>query len=187
MSEPATPVPSAVRPRGKYREPRNKEGKGGKPSKLTPKFIARVKALAARGLNQHQIAIALGVGESTMSIWKRGRNDAEVKFSKAIKAGEVAGIERRLKRLEEAGKRGSWQADAWTLERRYPDQFARRDNVRLGDPDGAALKPATTVVAPQVVFVLPKKDELREAQDAGAVVEANGHAGLLGVGKEPEP
>jgi|GEM_PF-1502483 len=128
-----------------------------RPTKLTPSFLKQVEELAALGMNQRQIADVLSVGEMTMSMWKRERNDLEVKFVKALKKGEAAGIRRRLRRIELAGEKGSWQADAWTLERRHPDQFAKRDNVRVGDPDGKPLAPV--VVAPTVTFVQPSKEE----------------------------
>lgn len=96
--------------------------KQGRPIKHTPKMIRRVSELAALGMTQRQICTIVNVNECTLSTWKT----TFPKINKAIEKGTALGIERRLKRIEKAGKRGSWQADAWQLERRNPDQFAKR-------------------------------------------------------------
>lgn len=165
--------------------PKGNPNRGGSPRKLTPHFIARVKSLSAKGLNQHQIATALNVGDSTFSIWKRGRNTNEQKFLKALKAGEVQGLERRLTRIEKHAAK-SPQPDMWWIERKFPDQWGRRDQVRLGDPDGNPLKSSMTVIAPQVVFVLPGKDARPELEVTDVKEVTNGNGGLC-VEKDAAP
>jgi hypothetical protein len=83
-----------------------------------------------------------------------------------------------MKRIEKAGMKGSWQADAWLLERRNPEQFARRDMVRVSDADGNALPAATTtVIAPTVVFVQPGKEEMTNITDVQQITNGNGNGG----------
>jgi len=142
--------------------PKKRKGKGGNKSLLTPTFIKRVEQLAAQGMTQRQIATILNVNACTISSWKSREGKLEDKFRKAIEKGEALGIARRMARIEKAGKKGSWQADAWALERRNPEQFARRDSVRVSDADGNPVA-GTTVIAPTVVFIQPRKEELTEA------------------------
>ena len=43
---------------------------------------------------------------------------------------------RRLARIEKVAEEGNWQADAWVLERKYPDKFGRRDRINVNlDPN----------------------------------------------------
>lgn len=127
----------------------------GRPRKLTPRLIRRVEQLAAKGLTQRQIGVILNIHEVTLIRWKGGAGDLNISFCKAIEKGQAEGIRRRLDRIEKAAKAGNWAADAWTLERRYPEQFARRDKLALSDPDGKPVA-GTTVIAPSVVFVMPE-------------------------------
>jgi hypothetical protein len=46
-----------------------------------------------------------------------------------------------LKNLQSAASNGQWQASAWILERRFPDEFGRKDKVALSG--GFASKPDT--------------------------------------------
>jgi len=156
-------------------KPKRRKGRkrGGNKSKITGVFLRRVEKLAALGLNQRQIASILNVGACTISIWKSSDGELETKFQKALEKGNSRGIERRLARIESAGKAGSWQADAWTLERRNPEQFGRRDAVRLSDADGKPL-PGTTVIAPTVVFVQPEKRALDDVFDLPPKLVTNG-------------
>lgn len=149
-----------------------RKSRAGNKSKLTAAFIGSVQKLAAQGLNQRQIATILNVGVSTISIWKSKKGGLEAKFQNALQKGEAEGIRRRLARIEKAGIKGSWQADAWLLERRNPDQFGRNDRMRVSDVDGNPIA-GTTVIAPTVVFIQPKKDELSEPIEVGQI--ENGH------------
>lgn len=151
-----------------------RKSKAGNKSLLTPKFIRQTERLAALGMTQRQIATILGVNACTISIWKAKDGKLEEKFQKALERGEARGVERRLRRIERAGNNGSWQADAWTLERRQPEQFGRRDSVRVSDPDGKPMS-GTTVIAPTVVFIQPKKEELMDAAiDIPKLANGNG-------------
>lgn len=155
-------------------QPKRRKKKAGNRSLITPNLLKLTKELAAQGLTQRQIADVIGIDACTISIWKSKDGKLEEKFQKALKQGQAMGVLRRLKRIEAAGKAGSWQADAWKLERLNPDQFARRDNVRLADADGNKIESAPTVIAPTVVFVQPEKQPIPAAIDVPAT-NGNGH------------
>lgn len=112
------------------------KNKGGRPSGLTPAVLLRVMALAARGLNQTQICKIVKVRPGTMIDWKR----TNPKLTEAIEKGQAIGIARRLARIEKAAKAGSWQADAWYLERVHWQQFGRRDRAEISGPGGGPVE-----------------------------------------------
>lgn len=138
-----------------------RHGKPGNKSLLTPKFIKQVEQLAAQGLTQRQIATILNINSCTISGWKSKGTALSDKFVKALERGEARGVQRRLKVIDKAMNK-SWQAAAWMLERRNPNEFARKDNLAVSDPDGKPLAGGTTVIAPTVVFIQPKKEDLTE-------------------------
>lgn len=80
-----------------------------------------------------------GINSSTFRSW-RGKAEEGVEpyksFWAEVTKAEAEGIIRRMARIEKAGLEGNWQADAWVLERKYPDKFGRRDRVQIsGDPN----------------------------------------------------
>jgi hypothetical protein len=76
-----------------------------------------------------------GVDESTLHRWlKRGRrkrkgsyHDLAVAFDKAVADSEVLGVAR----ITKAANDGSWQASAWLLERRFPENWGRRERHEI--------------------------------------------------------
>ena len=57
-------------------------------------------------------------------------------FWKEVQLAESEAIMRRLARIEKVAEEGNWQADAWVLERKYPDKFGRRDRINVNlDPN----------------------------------------------------
>jgi transcriptional regulator with XRE-family HTH domain len=164
---------------------RKRKGRGGRDSKITSDLLKRVREMASNNMNQRQIASILGVSACTLSIWKSREGKLEEKFRKAIEQGYADGLNRRLKRIEKAGKKGNVSADQWMVERMAPEQFGRTQQIRIGNPDGSAMESAPTVIAPTVVFVQPAKQQL------GPVIEVetnqlnggNGHGLPEGNGK----
>jgi hypothetical protein len=104
-----------------------------------------VREWVARGENRHH---------------SRPSNQVYATFASDIKKALAMDEARRLLRINQAGQGGAilsertvthpdgrverevkhaapqWQADAWHLERRYPEQYARRDRLALTDPTG---------------------------------------------------
>lgn len=100
----------------------------GQPPKLTSKVqTAIVKALAA-GVPRRFAALAADVSERTLYNWlARGRRESRgtyFQFLQAVKKAEAEAVAARVARIARAAGKGSWQADAWWLERRHPEDFA---------------------------------------------------------------
>lgn len=97
----------------------------------------------ASGMYVNLACQSVGIGTSTLSIWKQKGQQGIKPYDqvwKRIQIAEAKAIERRIKRIEEAGENGSWQADAWYLERRYPHLFGKRDTVAIENQDNPKVR-----------------------------------------------
>jgi len=109
-----------------------KKGVSGRKTKLTPEVQKRIVESVRLGAPYCLAAQSGGIGESTLYDWmergekgeRREQKDIYVEFAKAIKEAESACFNAMLGRIQLAAST-SWQAAAWLLERRYPQQFAR--------------------------------------------------------------
>lgn len=80
-------------------------------------------------------AQASGICEDTYYNWmQRGEEEKTgpyAEFLEYIKECQAAGVEANLKLIKRASNAGSWQASAWILERRYPEEFGRREKIDM--------------------------------------------------------
>ncbi len=63
-----------------------------------------------------------------------GDPDLFSELLEAVERGEADAHARNLLVIQTAGNAGTWQASAWFLERRYPEQYARR-TLELSGPN----------------------------------------------------
>lgn len=126
--------------------------KTGRPSKFAPEAAAAVLTHVRQGSHRHIAANAAGVGRSTFMRWMaRGKKERRGQFRDfwdAIKKAEAEMVVDCLGRIQAAGTGGAllsrtsvtnsqgvttvvekfaqpiWQASAWFLERRHPDDYA---------------------------------------------------------------
>jgi len=121
----------------------------GAKGKLTKELIEKAADIIARG-NYHKVAIdVLGIDKGTWYEWMRqgeidankGVNSLKAEFFNSIKKAEADAIDRNLTIIQRAADGGNWQASAWFLERKYPEQWGKRDNVNLTtDKDGFRIE-----------------------------------------------
>jgi hypothetical protein len=67
--------------------------------------------------------IARGCGFSTQGLLNYRR--ANPRFEAALERAVVAGVDRRLRKIEEASETADWRAAAWLLEHCQPEHFAK--------------------------------------------------------------
>lgn len=60
-------------------------------------------------------------------------------FAAAVEKAIGQGVVINLAEIRKAAKRGSWQAAAWLLERRFPKDFGRRTQIEPVNADGETL------------------------------------------------
>jgi transposase len=112
--------------------------KRGKPTKLNLKLQEAICKHIASGMYPSKAAILEGLGERTYYTWmQRGREEKQGKykhFQQAVKKAESVAETVYLEQIRKAStgeETGNpvWQAAAWYLERRYPDEWGRRERV----------------------------------------------------------
>jgi transposase len=131
----------------------------GKKSKVENKKL--VDALCQnimKGMPYRHACAAAGISYSTYRDWIR-RGEAEmqrvdenpkasirkdeakyVDFVQSIREAEAVGMKQNLDRIADASKNGAWQASAWLLERRYPDEFGRKEKLDMKAEHSRGIK-----------------------------------------------
>jgi len=92
---------------------------------LTPATTKIILAGIKAGLPVKMAAWKAGLTEHAVYKWNReakkdGASEEHVKFFKQYQIALVSAFETRMKRIAKHGKR-DWKADAWWIERMYPD------------------------------------------------------------------
>lgn len=98
--------------------PKKAPKRNGRPSKLTPTVMAKLKEAFALGLTDDQAASVVNVSDVTLTMWKRNPS-----FLAEIQGAINERLMLRLRRIE-AGDNG-WQGCGWLLERLLPRQWAK--------------------------------------------------------------
>lgn len=92
--------------------------------KYSPEMTQRICELLQAGNTQKTSAIASGISEETFYTWMKEKPE----FSESVKKAEEAAVARNVAIINKAASK-SWQAAAWWLERRRPDDFRVRNDV----------------------------------------------------------
>lgn len=124
----------------------------GRPTKLTPKVQERIGKAIEDGLPYETAARLAGVSYDSFNRWL---HDGEAgiepycKFYKHIKECEAKGEEELLNRIKETGASGkAWQANAWILERRYPERYAKSEKLQVDQKTELKAQGGITIYVP---------------------------------------
>lgn len=105
-------------------------------SKLTPEVQERIVQAISMGATYELASQFGGIHYDTFNEWMKGKPD----FSEAVKAAEGRAVVGWLAKIEKAASDGNWQAAAWKLERRYPENYGRTDHRLKIDVDTKQLE-----------------------------------------------
>ncbi len=110
-------------------------------SKLTSELIKEAYKLVAAGNYIKDVYPILGIDESTWYRWlsegEKAKSGLKREFYETIKKAEKDAIARNVALIQRAAQDGNWQAAAWWLERKYFEDWGRKDKVDLSaDKDG---------------------------------------------------
>lgn len=109
------------------------DGKPGRPRVITDQVQEAILRTIRLGLHPDRAAMAHGISASTM----RGFRRRHPEFSRLIKEAEAAAEEGFLSRLLMHTEK-QWTACAWILERRWPERWAKRDQIEVSTKGEAA-------------------------------------------------
>ncbi len=82
-------------------------------------------------------------------------------FSEAIKKAEIKNKQRSAALIQKAAET-TWQAAAWWLERKYPDEFGARQRLDHAGHDGGPLYPKELTDARNLETVLLTYERVRK-------------------------
>jgi hypothetical protein len=98
-------------------------------NKATPKTIKIILDAIRSGASQRDASALAGISEDTLSLWKRQDSD----FSEQMRQKEIGFKTDQVKIIQKAAQR-SWQAAAWLLERKYPNEYTNRVRIEQSEP-----------------------------------------------------
>lgn len=114
----------------------------GRPTKLDEEMQLRILT-AVRAGNYPSVAIKMaGLSHTAFASYKERGEAGQEPFASFIEALEKARAEGEtalVARIARAGHQGSWQANAWILERQYPDRWGRRERHEHTGRDGGPI------------------------------------------------
>ena len=90
-------------------------------SKFTPETVQRAVQAIEMGATYELAAGFAGISYETFNTWRQTKPE----FSEAIKSAEGRASVKWLAKIEQAASDGTWQAAAWKLERRYPNEYGK--------------------------------------------------------------
>jgi hypothetical protein len=107
----------------------------GRKSILNLKLQREIGKNIKLGMPLKFAAEAAGITETTFYNWMaRGEKEKKgqfFEFFEYIKQCQSTAVQLHLKLITKAATKGNWQASAWILERRHPEEFGRRDNLNI--------------------------------------------------------
>lgn len=106
--------------------PRKKHA-GGRPTKYVPEVIEKILNAIAVGAPFSHACNYAGISFETFNEWRKDKSE----FSEQVKNAEGKAVVGWLARIEQAAKDGNWTAAAWKLERRFPEDFGKRDKIQV--------------------------------------------------------
>ena len=110
-------------------------------TKLSEELIKEAYELVASGNYIKDVYPILGIGEVTWYRWLRegeiAKSGLKRQFWQSIKKAEKEAIIKNVAVIQKAAEEGNWQAAAWWLERKYFQDWGRKEKVDLAaDKDG---------------------------------------------------
>lgn len=108
----------------------------GRPTKYEPQTVKAIVQAIGAGQTIEDACVYADIHKSTYYEWLTQYPE----FSNEVKKAEVKAKMRRILRIEKAAQEGAWQADAWYLERKYPEEFGKRLTLQVSTEDAALLK-----------------------------------------------
>ena len=114
-------------------------------AKLTANMVIEAVNLISNGATNRDVCAYLGVHEGTWYRWlQTPKTVNQRELCEAIKKAEVKRKLWHIQQIQKASENGSWQASAWYLERKYPQEWSKAERT-AEDPNAPAIENAKKV------------------------------------------
>ena len=127
-------------------------GTAHRPTKLDEHMEERILTAIRAGNYPTTAARMAGIHATTLASWRERGELGQEPFCSFLERMEKARAEGEVSlvaRIAQAG-RETWQANAWLLERQYPDRWGRRERHEHTGRDGGPIEVADGIRDPAV-------------------------------------
>ncbi len=107
-----------------------------RPTKRSPEREQAVLNALRLGNTRRNAAAYAEIDPATLWRWC----EADATFRNAVEKAEADAETRFLGQVAKAAADGTWQAAAWWLERRRPEDYRRREGVELSGSNGGPIQ-----------------------------------------------
>ena len=132
------------------------EKKVGRPTKRTPEVEERILAALRDGNTRRAAYHFGGISHETFYNWM----EDFAEFREAVKRAEADAEVIHVRHISKAAE-SVWTASAWWLERRYPEDWGRRETIRHTGKDDQ-----TPIQMRVIEMVMHPPQEPEDADDA---------------------
>lgn len=149
----------------------------GRKKKLTPEITSQICDLIEKGLPYNLLCGAVGINYSTFADWitkgEAGKN-GYTEFSEAVNKSKATYALKCLKRVDDYADNGSIFCATWLLEKRFPKEFGKRENLDIKSQNenlnvNADLKPKNPEAIEQAIIA--KLTRIRERSNCSGTLE----------------
>lgn len=117
-------------------------GSPGRPTKRTPETVKKLCDAIRLGASYGDACGYAGIDHDTFTRWRQDFPE----FAAEVKEAEGAGRVQLIAKIQKAANDGNWQAAAWMLERRDPQNYGRTMRTQVTGADGGPVQMAAQVV-----------------------------------------
>lgn len=109
--------------------------KTGRGTKLTPEVAGEICSGIAAGLSDGDACLRAGISGQSLLNWKKRGAEGEEPYAAFVADLHEAEIQFKLHHLKNISVRAkrNWQASAWLLERKFPQEFGQKQKVEFVD------------------------------------------------------
>lgn len=110
-----------------------------RPTILNEELIEEICDWISKGNTFYRACILCNISEASFYEWKKrgneelknGEETVYTEFIESVKKAEEKFKAWNVAQIMKASQNGTWQSSAWLLERKYPDEFGRREKIEL--------------------------------------------------------
>jgi hypothetical protein len=121
-------------------------------TKFTASVVRKIIEGLKLGMPRKYAAARGGISERCFFSWL----DERPNFKQKVLAAEAHAVAHHLENLEiRAKKRGSWEADAWLLERRFASDYGKAERLQVTQDVNVNVVARRELILRQIVGELP--------------------------------